>query len=486
MKKILNFIGGEFVAPLGGTYFPNTNPATGRVFSEVAEGSAEDIDRAVQAARRAFNGPWGKMPLSERLDALDRVASGILARFDDFLKAEMLDTGKPANFARRIDIPRGAANFKFFANLMRTQHTAAFESETPGGGSALNYTIRRPLGVVGVISPWNLPLLLLTWKVAPALAAGNCVVAKPSEETPATATLLGEVFRDAGVPPGVFNVVHGFGPDSAGEALTRHPDVDAITFTGESRTGSAIMAACAPHVRDISFELGGKNAAIVFADADLQEAIDGTARSTFSNTGQVCLCSERVYVQRSIFDAFVEGLAMRARGLKVGDPFDDATQMGPLISQGHRDKVLSYFEIARNEGATVVAGGGVPELSGSLSGGAFIEPTIWTGLDQNARILREEVFGPVCHVMPFDTEDEAVALANDSDYGLCAAIWTNDLRRAHRVSAQMDVGLVWVNTWFLRDLRTPFGGVKLSGIGREGGIHSLDFYTETKNICIKL
>ncbi|RDV38145.1 2-hydroxymuconic semialdehyde dehydrogenase [Bradymonadaceae bacterium TMQ3] len=486
MKKILNFIDGAFVEPARGAYFPNTNPANGALISQVAEGSAEDIDRAVEAARRAFNGPWGTMPLSERLDALDRVSSGILARFDDFLKAEMLDTGKPASFARRIDIPRGAANFKFFANLMRTQHTAAFETETPGGGSALNYTIRRPLGVVGVISPWNLPLLLLTWKVAPALAAGNCVVAKPSEETPSTAALLGEVFRDAGVPPGVFNVVHGFGPGAAGEALTRHPDVDAITFTGESRTGSAIMEACAPHVRDISFELGGKNAAIVFADADLREAIDGTARSSFSNTGQVCLCSERVYVERPIFDAFVEGLAARARGLKVGDPFEESTQMGPLISQAHREKVLSYFALAQSEGATVVAGGGIPELGGSLAKGAFVEPTVWTGLDQNARILREEVFGPVCHVMPFDTEEEAIALANDSDYGLCAAIWTNDVRRAHRVSARMDVGLVWVNTWFLRDLRTPFGGVKLSGIGREGGTHSLDFYTETKNICIKL
>ncbi|RAL22137.1 2-hydroxymuconic semialdehyde dehydrogenase [Lujinxingia litoralis] len=486
MKKILNFIDGQYVEPLQGSYFPNINPATGKVIGQVAEGSPEDIDRAVEAARRAFKGPWGQMSLNARLDALERVASGILARFDEFLRAEMLDTGKPASFASRIDIPRGAANFRFFANLMRGQHSAAFETDTPDGRGALNYTIRRPLGVVGVISPWNLPLLLLTWKVAPALAAGNCVVAKPSEETPSTAALLGEVFNEAGIPPGVFNVVQGAGPGSAGEALTRHPDIDAITFTGESRTGSAIMEACAPHVRNISFELGGKNAAIVFADANLQEAIDGTARSTFSNTGQVCLCSERVYVQRPIFEEFVAGLAARARGLRVGDPFDEATQMGPLISQAHRDKVLSYFELARSEGAEVITGGGIPELGGALKEGAFVEPTIWTGLAPDARTVREEVFGPVCHIHPFDTEEEAVALANDSDYGLCAAIWTHDLRRAHRVAARMDVGLVWVNTWFLRDLRTPFGGVKLSGIGREGGTHSLDFYTETRNICIKL
>jgi aminomuconate-semialdehyde/2-hydroxymuconate-6-semialdehyde dehydrogenase len=338
---------------------------------------------------------------------------------------------------------------------------------------------------VAVIAPWNLPFLLLTWKVAPALACGNTVIAKPSEETPSSAALLAEVMQEAGVPPGVFNLVHGFGPDSAGAALAAHPDVDAIAFTGESATGAAIMRSAADSVKALSFELGGKNAAIVFADADFEAALAGTMRSVFANTGQVCLCSERVYVERPLFERFVAGLEHGARALRLGGPFEGA-DMGPLISRAHRDKVLSYYRLAREEGARVVCGGGVPAFGDERDQGAFVEPTVLTGLAESARCVREEIFGPVCHVAPFDTEEQAVHMANDTRYGLAAAVWTSNLQRAHRVARQMEVGIAWVNDWFLRDLRTPFGGVKLSGIGREGGMHSLAFFSEPMNICVKL
>ena len=486
MKTIPCYIAGEARLQSEAGFFDARYPATGEVFARVVEATSGDVDDAVTAARAALEGPWGTMPVGERLSLLDRVADRIMERFDEFLEAELRDTGKPISFARNVDIPRGAANFRIFANMMRSFGTEAFEQDTSDGRGALNYTIRRPVGVVAVICPWNLPLLLMTWKVAPALATGNTVVVKPSEETPHTATLLAEVMNEVGVPRGVYNVVHGFGPGSAGEALTTHPGVDAITFTGESQTGSAIMRAAAPGVKAVSFELGGKNPAIVFADADLDEAIDGTVRSVFSNCGQVCLCSERVYVARPIFETFTERLAARARQLAIGDPFDGSTGMGPLISEEHRSKVLGHFERARSDGATVHAGGAVPSLGGDLSGGYFVEPTVVSGLPETASIVRNEVFGPVCHIAPFDDEDEVVHLANDTDYGLCAAVWTNDLRRAHRVVRQLEVGIAWVNTWFLRDLRTPFGGAKLSGVGREGGIHSLNFYSELRNVCIKL
>jgi aminomuconate-semialdehyde/2-hydroxymuconate-6-semialdehyde dehydrogenase len=331
-----------------------------------------------------------------------------------------------------------------------------------------------------------LPLLLMTWKVGPALACGNTVVVKPSEETPQTAALLGEVMNQAGIPPGVYNVVHGFGPGSAGEFVTTHAQVDAITFTGETRTGEVIMQAAAHGARPVSLEMGGKNAAIVFADCDFDAAIEGTLRSAFANCGQVCLGTERVYVERPIFERFVAALKQGAEGLKLGPPEDAATGMGPLISQEHRSKVLSYYRLAREEGAAVVTGGGVPALTGALAEGAWVQPTIWTGLPETARVVKEEIFGPCCHIAPFDTEDEVLAKANDNLYGLACAIWTRDLSRAHRVAQHMKVGLSWVNSWFLRDLRTPFGGAKQSGIGREGGVHSLEFYTELKNVCIKL
>lgn len=483
-RQYRNYVGGRFVAT--GTTFEDLNPATGQVAALVHEADAGLVDEAVRAGHEALAGPWGRTTPEDRADVLDRIAALIDRRAADFIAAEVEDTGKPVALASGIDVPRGAANFRAFASMIRVHGGEMYESATPDGTGALNYSIRRPLGVVGVLAPWNLPLLLLTWKLAPALACGNAVVAKPSEETPATATLLAEVMDAAGVPAGVYNLVHGFGPGSTGEAIVTHPGINGITFTGESRTGATIMRQAAEGVRPVSFELGGKNAALVFDDCDFDKAVEGVARSSFMNTGQVCLCTERVYVQRGIFDRFVDALATKARQLCAGDPHDPATTLGPLISAGHRDKVLSYFELALEEGASLVTGGGVPGLTGAAAGGFFVQPTIWTGLAQSARCLQEEVFGPVCHLMPFDTEDEAVALANDSAYGLAASVWTGSLDRAHRVAGRVDVGLLWINTWYLRDLRTPFGGTRLSGIGREGGRHSLDFYSQTRNVCIKL
>uniref|UniRef100_UPI00296F5695 2-hydroxymuconic semialdehyde dehydrogenase n=1 Tax=Microbacterium maritypicum TaxID=33918 RepID=UPI00296F5695 len=414
------------------------------------------------------------------------VADAIDRRADELVAAEVGDTGKPEALARDLDVARAAANFRSFADTVSTAGLDSFLTELPDGRRALNYAVRKPLGVVAVIVPWNLPLLLLTWKLAPALATGNTVVIKPSEETPSSATLLAEILAEAGVPAGVVNVVHGFGADSAGEALTTHPGIDGVTFTGESSTGSAIMRAVAPRVRPVSFELGGKNAALVFADADLDAAVAGLARSTYLNTGQVCLCTERIYVQRAVFDEVAAGLAEHAARLRLGRPEDPATTTGPLISQAHREKVRSYFDLAVTEGATVLAGGGIPTLGDGLDGGSWIEPTLWTGLDNSNRTVREEVFGPVAALIPFDTEEEAIRLANDTDYGLAAVTWTTDLTRGHRVAQQMRTGMSWVNTWYLRDLRSPFGGVGLSGIGREGGHHSLEFYTEPTNVCVQL
>ena len=481
---IKNYIAGKFLS--SDKQFENTNPVDGSLVAMVAEADREMVNSAVQAGREALRGDWGAASAEERAALLHAVADGIEKRFDDFVQAEIADTGKPVSQARTLDIPRGAANLRFFANLVTSTGTESSEMSTADGGGALNYSVRKPLGVVGVISPWNLPMLLLTWKVAPALASGNAVVAKPSEETPGSAALLAEVMHEAGVPAGAFNLVHGFGPDSAGEFLTTHADVDAITFTGESATGSAIMRAAADNVKALSFELGGKNAAIIFDDADMDAAIDGTVRSVFSNCGQVCLCSERVYVHESRFDEFVGRLKERAKKIKIGWPQDADTEIGPLISKEHREKVLAYYQLAKDEGATIETGGGVPQFGDERDNGAWIEPTILTGLPETARCIREEIFGPVCHVAAFSTDDEAVALANDSAYGLAAAVWTSSLSRGHNVARRIEAGIVWVNTWYLRDLRTPFGGVKLSGIGREGGVHSLNFYSEPTNICIKL
>jgi len=484
MKEILNFINGEFVAT--SKQFDNRTPIDNSIIGRVHEAGKAEVDSAVAAAKAALSGPWGQMSIAERVEILYKVADGINARFDEFLAAECADTGKPMSLARHIDIPRGAANFKIFADVIKNVPTEFFEMATPDGRGALNYAVRRPVGVVGVICPWNLPLLLMTWKVGPALACGNTVVVKPSEETPMTAALLGEVMNAAGVPKGVYNVVHGFGPGSAGEFVTTHPDVNAITFTGETRTGEAIMKAASTGARPVSLEMGGKNPAVVFADADFDAAIEGTMRSVFANCGQVCLGTERVYVERPIFDKFVEALKQGAEGLKLGRPEDADTNLGPLISKEHQQKVLSYYEKAKALGATVVTGGGKPDMGGSMNEGAWVQPTIWTGLDDNSAIAREEIFGPCTLIQPFDSEEEIVRRANDTNYGLAASVWTSDLAKAHRVAGQLEVGLVWVNSWFLRDLRTPFGGAKQSGIGREGGVHSLEFYTELKNICVKL
>ncbi|WP_287496184.1 2-hydroxymuconic semialdehyde dehydrogenase [Pandoraea sp. CB10b_02] len=484
MKDFQNFINGEWVSTA--RTFENRNPVDNGLIGHVHEAGRAEVDAAVRAARAALQGPWGKMTVAQRVELLHAVADGIHRRFDDFLAAEIADTGKPHGLASHLDIPRGAANFKVFADMIKNVPTESFAMVAPDGGNALNYGVRTPRGVIAVICPWNLPLLLMTWKVGPALAFGNTVVVKPSEETPATATLLGEVMNEVGVPAGVYNVVHGFGPDSAGAFLTEHPGVNGITFTGETRTGEAIMKAAANGVRPVSFELGGKNPGIVFADADFDKAVAGIARSSFDNSGQVCLGTERVYVQRPIFERFVAALKARAESLTPGDPYAPGTTFGPLVSQVHREKVLSYYAKAREEGATVVTGGGVPDMPASMKEGAWVQPTIWTGLPETASVIREEIFGPCCHIAPFDTEEEVIEMANATPYGLAATVWTTDVSRAHRMGAALEVGVCWVNAWFLRDLRTAFGGAKQSGIGREGGVHSLEFYTELRNVCVKL
>ena len=485
MKEFKNFINGEYVANVSGKTYENRNPVDNSLIGLVYEAGKPEVDAAVAAAKAALHGPWGKLSVVERCAMLDAIVAEINHRFDDFLQAEIADTGKPAHLASHIDIPRGAANFKIFTDTIKNVSTESFEMRTPDGKTARSYGVRTPRGVIAVISPWNLPLLLMTWKVGPALACGNTVVVKPSEVTPATATLLGEVMNKVGVPPGVYNVINGFGVDSAGALLTAHPDVSGITFTGETKTGTAIMKAGADGIRPVSLELGGKNAAVVFADCDFENAVNTITRSVFENCGQVCLGTERVYVERPIFERFVNALKAKAEGMKPGRPFDEDTKIGPLVSKVHQKKVLSYYQKAREEGATIVTGGGVPDMPDDLKDGCWVEPTIWTGLPESASVVREEIFGPCCHIQPFDTEEEAVRMANDTKYGLATSIYTQDISRASRLATQIEVGLCWINSWFLRDLRTPFGGSKQSGIGREGGLHSLEFYTELRNVMIK-
>ena len=486
MKEFLNFINGDYVKSASGRTFENRNPVDGSLIGLIHEAGRPEVDAAVAAAKAALAGDWGRISVTERCKLLDALAIEINRRFDDFLQAEIADTGKPHHLASHVDIPRGAANFQIFIDTIKSASTESFKMTTPDGKTALSYGVRVPRGVIAVVCPWNLPLLLMTWKVGPALACGNTVVVKPSEDTPRTAALLGEVMNKVGIPKGVYNVVNGFGANSAGAFLTAHPDVDALTFTGETRTGEVIMKAAANGSRPVSLEMGGKNASIVFADCDFDKAIEGTLRSVFLNCGQVCLGTERVYVERPIFDKFVAALKAGAEGMKIGVPDDPAANFGPLVSKKHQEKVLSYYKVAVEEGATVVTGGGVPDMPGELADGCWVQPTIWTGLPETARVIKEEIFGPCCHIAPFDTEDEVLEKANDNKYGLACAIWTQDVSRAHRVAQKMEVGISWVNSWFLRDLRTPFGGSKQSGIGREGGVHSLEFYTDLKNVCIKL
>lgn len=477
-----HFINNEFVT--GGGRFEKRSPVDGSLLGTVPEAGPQEVETAVAAARTALNGPWRRLTVAQRAAMLEAIAAEIEKRHEEFLDIEVQDTGKPRALAAALDIPRGAANFRAFAQTICNVGAECFETPAPDGRSALNYSVRAPRGVVAVICPWNLPLLLMTWKVAPALACGNTVVVKPSEESPGTATLLGEVMQAVGVPPGVYNVVHGLGEGSTGELLVRHPDVAAVTFTGETRTGEAIMRAAATGVRPVSLELGGKNPAIVFSDCDFKAAVAGISRAAFLNCGQVCLGTERVYVEHDVFESFVRALRDSAVALQAGHPSDKTTGIGPLISINHRDKVLEYYRMAADEGATVICGGGIPRMPERLAGGAWIQPTIWTGLPETSRVVREEIFGPCCHIAPFSSEDEAIALANDSPFGLAASVWTRDLRRSRRLGAELAVGTVWINSWFLRDLRVPFGGSKRSGIGREGGVHSLEFYSELRNVCV--
>ena len=482
MTEIKHLINGEFVGSQSGKLFDDINPATGAVIAQVHEGGKAEIDAAVTAARNALNGEWGRMPLNERMSLLVKIAEGIQARAEEFAQAESADNGMPISLARTAAVPRGSANFIQFAEHFKYVATETWEMD-----GALNYSLRRPLGVIGIISPWNFPLLLSTWKIAPALASGNTVVMKPSEETPMTAMLTAEVINGI-LPPGVFNVVQGFGPDSAGAALAEHPDVDGITFTGETTTGKTIMRAAADGLKKLSFELGGKNPNIVFADADMEECLTTTLRSSYANQGEVCLCGSRIYVQRPVYEQFIDGLVEKIRThVKVGDPADPATTLGALVSQQHLQRVMGFVDSAREDGATFHCGGKRPEgLPEHLAEGAFLEPTLISGLGPDCKSQRQEIFGPMVSVTPFDTEEEVLALANDTRYGLSATVWTTNLGTAHRMSAALEAGIVWVNSWFLRDLRSAFGGMKNSGIGREGGVHSLEFYSELKNVCIKL
>jgi len=472
-----HWINGKYVPTKNGKTFDNINPATEEVIGTVALGGAEEVNEAVVVAKKALKGEWGSLPLRKRSAILRKIGDLILERKDELAMLETLDTGKPLWMSKTIDIERAAFNFHFFADYMISAQDEAFHQDD----IAIHYTKRKPLGVVGLINPWNLPLLLMTWKLAPALAAGNTVVMKPSEVTPMTATVLAEITKEAGLPDGVVNLVNGFG--EAGAALSNNPDVSGIAFTGETVTGSAIMKASAPTLKKLSFELGGKNPNVIFADADLDDAVTTTIRSSFQNQGEVCLCGSRIYVERPIYEEFVAKLVAKTKKLKVGDPLDDTSNMGSVVSEEHFNKVLSYLELAKEEGGKFEVGGGKVE---GIEKGFFIEPTIITGLGDNARCVREEIFGPVVTIQPFDTEEEVLEKVNDTNYGLSATVWTTNLKKAHTFAGKIEAGIVWINTWFLRDLRTPFGGMKHSGIGREGGHNSIEFYTETTNITVKL
>jgi aminomuconate-semialdehyde/2-hydroxymuconate-6-semialdehyde dehydrogenase len=477
--QILNFVNGDFTAPIGGRYLDNIEPTTGKPYSKVPDSDARDVELAVAAAENAFP-DWARTPAAERSRILLRIADLIERDLEKFARAESIDTGKPLSLARQLDIPRAVANFRFFATaILHTESEAHITDNV-----AFNYTLRQPRGIVGLISPWNLPLYLLSWKIAPAIAVGNTAVAKPSELTPMTASLLCEVCREAGLPDGVLNVVHGTGPN-VGAAITSHPKIDTISFTGGTVTGRKVAEACAPLFKKVSLELGGKNPNIIFADADLDAAIAGSVRSSFANQGQVCLCGSRVFVERSAYKDFVDRFVAAASKLKNGDPLEEATDQGAIVSKTQLEKVKFYVDLAQKEGGKIALGGAAPKSPNErCQSGYFFQPTVITDLPVSCRVNREEIFGPVITITPFDNEEEVIGYANDTDYGLASSVWTQNLSRAHRVAEKIHTGTVWVNCWLVRDLRVPFGGMKQSGVGREGGDEALRFFTEAKNICI--
>jgi aminomuconate-semialdehyde/2-hydroxymuconate-6-semialdehyde dehydrogenase len=477
--QIRNFIDGQFVEPAGGKYLDNIEPATGKAYSQVADSDSQDVDLAVAAAEKAFS-DWSKTPAAERSHLLLRIADLIERDLEKFARAESIDTGKPLSLARSLDIPRAASNFRFFATAILHTENEAHVTD----GVAFNYTLRQPRGIVGLISPWNLPLYLLSWKIAPAIACGNTAIAKPSELTPMTAYLLCEICAEAGLPNGVLNVVHGTGPN-VGASITAHPKIGTISFTGGTVTGRKVAETCAPMFKKVSLELGGKNPNIIFADADQEAAIAGSLRSSFANQGQVCLCGSRVFVERSVYKDFVERFVEKASQLRLGDPLETTTDQGAIVSKTQLEKVKFYIDLAQQEGGKIALGGSAPKsINERCESGYFFPPTVITDLPVSCRVNREEIFGPVVTITPFDSEEEVIAYANDTDYGLASSVWTQNLSRAHRVAEQIHTGTVWVNCWLVRDLRVPFGGMKQSGVGREGGEEALRFFTEPKNVCI--
>ncbi len=479
--QLANYLDGRLCPPHSHRYLDIVEPATGLRYAQCPDSDADDIGAAVSAAQSAFPA-WTATPVAQRAQLLSRIADRIEARLDEFAQAESRDSGKPVALARSLDIPRAVSNLRFFAAAVTQFASEAHAMDT----TAINYTLRQPLGAVACISPWNLPLYLFTWKIAPALAAGNCVVAKPSETTPLTAWMFAQVCIEAGLPPGVLNIVHGNGANT-GQALIEHPDVKAISFTGSTRTGAVIAAAAAPRFLKLSLEMGGKNPTLVFADWEANAANWNTlVRSAFANQGQICLCGSRILIERSIYPAFRDALVEKVRALRVGDPRDAESDLGAVVSRAHFDKVLGHIALAREEGGTILCGGAAMRLKGRCAGGWFIAPTLIEGLGPDCRTNREEIFGPVATLIPFDRDDEAIELANATEYGLSASVWTSNLARAHRVAARVECGIVWINCWLKRDLRTPFGGVKHSGLGREGGLDALRFFTEPKNVCVQL
>jgi aminomuconate-semialdehyde/2-hydroxymuconate-6-semialdehyde dehydrogenase len=479
MKKILNYINGEFVEPTEKKYLDNFNPSLGEVYSQVPDSNSKDVEAALIAAENAFSS-WSKTSVEERAGYLNQLAAGILAKLDQFAEAESIDSGKTLSLAKKIEIPRSAKNFQFFAEILSQLHGESFRTNA----TTSNQTEYSPLGVVACISPWNLPLYLLTWKIAPALAAGNTVVAKPSEMTPMTAYLLSEVCREIKLPKGVLNIVQGLGP-SVGSPLVQSPKVKAVSFTGSTATGRSIAQSVAGQFKKMSLEMGGKNPNIIFADCDFEKALETTLRSSFQNQGQICLCGSRIFIEESIYDKFKTALVEKTKQLQIGNPLDAKTDQGAVVSKVHLDKVLSYIQLAKTEGGKILTGGARAELTGEFSKGYFIQPTLIEGLDYLARTNQEEIFGPVATLTSFKTEAEVLKMANSTNYGLSATVWTTHIEKAQRISQNLHAGIVWINTWMNRDLRTPFGGVKESGYGREGGLEALKFMSEVKNICIQ-